>query len=101
MKKNIIVLSVTLALVAAAYFGWLAWNAGRNLVTLDVRDVDVREVVQKIERQTRETILTDSNLNGKVTFKVKRASLETVLGIIGDQVSSRWSAYYPLYTGGK
>lgn len=101
MKKNTIALSATLVLAAAGYLGWLAWNAGQNLVTLDVRDADVREVVEKIASQTHETILTDSNLMGKVTFKVKRAPLDTVLNIISDQISSRWSAYYPLYTGGK
>ncbi len=101
MKKSTIALSATLALVVAGYLGWLAWNAGQNLVTLDVRNADVLEVVHKLESQTRETILTDSNLNGKVTFKVKRAPLDTVLNIINDQVSSRWSAYYPLYTGSK
>ena len=101
MKKKIIRLSLSLVVVAVAYGAWLLWCASQKLVTLDVRDMDVREVVKKIERQTWETILADSNVTGKVTIKVKRAHIETVLDIITDQISARWSSFYPLYSSGQ
>jgi hypothetical protein len=93
-----------LALLAIAVLGygiWAAVTARRNLVTLDVRNMDVREVVKKIERQTWESILMDKDVQGKVTFNVHRMPLEDVLKIIGDQTSSRWSALYPLYSSGR
>lgn len=99
-KKDLITLGVTFALVVIGYAGWRAWNASRNLVTLNVQNADVREVVEKIGRQTRETILMDSNVQGKITLQAKRATLEKVLGIITDQISARWQAYYPIYSGG-
>lgn len=101
MKKKILRISLVLVVLAVAYGAWLAWCASRGLVTLNVRDADVREVVRKIERQTWETILMDSNVQGKVTFNVKRAPLEKVLTIIDDQVSARWSSLYPLYSNAK
>lgn len=97
-KKSILQLTAVIALVLAAWGGYLIWCSSRNLVTLNVRNVDVREVIPKLERQTWETILMDENVQGKVTFNVRRVPLEVVLGIIEDQVSARWSVLYPLYT---
>ena len=101
MKKKILRISIVLVVAAGAYVAWLAWCAHQNLVTLDVRNADVREVVRKIERQVWDTILMDSNVQGKVTVKVKRAQLETVLNIVTDQISARWSSLYPLYSSGQ
>lgn len=97
-KKSLLQLTAVIGTVLAAWVGYLAWAARHNLVTLDVRDADVREVIGKIERQTRETLLMDANVKGKVTLNVKRAPLEAVLAILEDQVSLRWSVLYPLYT---
>jgi hypothetical protein len=63
--------------------------------------MEVRQVVKKLERQTRTSIVVHSNVQGKVTFDVKRMPLEEVLEIIGDQTFSRWSSLYPLYSNGK
>jgi len=87
--------------VASLYLGWLAYCAQRNLVTLNVRDMDVRDVVKKIERQTWESISVDKGVQGKVTLNVRRKPLEAVLRMIGDQTFSRSSVIYPLYSNGK
>ncbi|MDB6027148.1 MAG: hypothetical protein JWM68_3371 [Verrucomicrobiales bacterium] len=79
-------------------FVYLAIRAHRDLVTLDVRDMDVRKVVDKIEWQTWESIYVQKAVDGKVTLNVHDMPLDTVLGIIGEQTSSRWSAIYPLYS---
>ncbi len=97
-------LPTLLALVVVAVLGygtWVALKAHRNLVTLNVRNMEVREVVKKIERQTWESIFVQKEVQGKVTFNVRNAPLEDVLKIIGDQTFSRWSAIYPLYSNGK
>lgn len=94
-------LGTVLLLGAAAYVGWLAWRAHRNLVTLDVRDMEVRQVVKKIERQTWEDIHVHKEVAGKVTLKVVNAPLEEVLRIIGGQTQSRPALFYALYSNGK
>ena len=83
-----------------AWGGYRAYLAHQNLVTLDVRNADVRDVVRKIEWQTWETIVVNKDVKGKVTLNVRRMPLEEVLGIIGDQTSSRPVALYPIYSKG-
>lgn len=100
-RNKVIVLSALLAGVALAYGAWMAIRAQRDLVTLNVRNLDVRQVVSKIEWQTWESISVDQNVQGKVTLNVRQVPLEEVLRIIGEQTSSRWSAVYPLYSKAK
>jgi len=101
MKRPYLTVAVLIGALALAWISYRAWRAHLNLVTLDVRDMDVRKVVSKIEWQTWEMILVQKDLQGKVTLKVKNMPLAEVLGIIADQTSSRWSAYYPLYSSSK
>lgn len=92
------------ALVLAGALGWFAYaaiRAHRNLVTLDVREMPVREVISKIEWQTWEIIIVQTNVEGKITLNVKGVPLDEVLEIISEQVSCRWTTYYPLYTSSK
>ena len=98
MNKKLLFSVLTVVILAAAWFGYLAYCAHLNLVTLDVRNMDVREVVKKIERQTWEKLLLDTNVQGSLTLDVHKMPLEEVLNIIDDQISARWTAIYPLYT---
>jgi hypothetical protein len=86
---------------ALLYGGWLAYLAHRNLVTLDVRNMDVRNVVKKVERQTWESIFVEKSVEGKVTLKVRRMPLEEVLRRIADQTFCRSGAIYPLYSNSR
>ena len=97
MKKRIYLWSSVLAVLALLWLGGKAWQAHKNLVTLDVRDADVRDVLKKIEWQTWETIVVHKDVKGKVTFNVVKVPLEEVLGIITDQTSVRITAVYPIY----
>jgi hypothetical protein len=90
-----------LVAILLAWVGYKAYLANRNLVTLNVRNAEVRDVVRKIEWQTWETIVVNKDVKGKVTFNVRRMPLEEVLGIIADQTSSRSLALYPIYSKGK
>ena len=81
--------------------GWLAWRAHQNLVTLNVRNMEVRKVVGKIEWQTWENIFAHKDVQGLVTLNVHKMPLEEVLSLIGEQTGSRASLIYPLYSSGK
>jgi len=90
-----------LVAILLAWIGSKVYQANRNLVTLNVRDAEVRDVVRKIEWQTWETIVVNKDVKGKVTLNVRRMPLEEVLSIISDQTSSRSLALYPIYSKGK
>jgi hypothetical protein len=87
-----------LGTVVFAYFGI---RAHRNLVTLHVRDMELRDVVRKIEWQTWEKIYLNKEASGKVTLNVDSVPLESVLPIIAEQTSTRFNTYYPLYFSSK
>ena len=86
---------------SGGYVTWAAIRAHRNLVTLNVRNMDVRKVIGKVEWQTRETIIADKNVKGKVTMNVRSVPLETVLQIIDDQTESRSGTIYPIYSSSR
>ncbi len=78
--------------------GYCVYRAHMNLVTLDVRNMDVRRVVSKIEWQTWEHILVNKAVGGQVTLKVKDVPLDEVLTIVGLQTGARWTGLYPIYS---
>jgi hypothetical protein len=100
MKKLLLRTSLVLLLFGGAYAAY-AWLTHSDLVTLNVRNMEVRQVVKKIESQTRASILVHSNVQGRVTLNVRRMPLEDVLEIVGEQTFARWSSLYPLYSNGK
>ncbi len=100
MKKLLLRTSLALLVIGGACAAY-AWWAHSDLVTLNVRNMEVRLVVKKIEHQTRASIMVHSNVQGKVTLNVRRMPLEDVLEIIGEQTFSRWSSLYPLYSNSK
>ena len=100
MKRRALCIALALGAVLL-WGGWLAYRAHSNLVTLNVRNMDVRKVVSKIQWQTWERIIVNSDVSGKVTLNVRKVPLEEVLHIVAMQTSSRWAALYPLYSTGK
>ena len=97
-SKKIITYGSALLVLAAIYFGRAAYRAHLNLVTLDVRDMDVREVVNKMEHQTWEVIFVEKAVEGKITMQVEKMPLEEALRLVGSQASARASTIYPLYS---
>jgi hypothetical protein len=84
--------------------GWVAnaaYRAHSKLVTLNVRNADVRVVVRSVEWQTWERIIVNRDVSGRVTLNVSRMPLERVLAIMSEQLSARWQAVYPLYSSRK
>ncbi len=94
LRRVLMVLVVTGALLWGAYY---LWGVQAKLVTLNVRNMEVRKVVKKIEWQTWERILVNKNVSGKVTLKVHRIPLADALDIIAIQSDTTWTRLYPLY----
>jgi hypothetical protein len=97
---------VAIGLAGVVILGASALGAWRYLrpsdrITLDVRNMEVREVARKIERQTGRTIVVQSNVVGKVTLKAKDLPFEKALEIVGEQASARVGSLYPLYSSSK
>lgn len=92
---------IALIVGVLAYGGRLAWRAHRDLVSLDVHDVELSQVVRALRWQTWEPIFVGANVTGRVTLRVHNQPLEVVLDILNDQVNGRWTAVYPLYTSRK
>lgn len=100
-KRRSQLLWALLLLAVLGYGARFAWRAHRNLVTLDVRDMDVRKVVKKMEWQTWEDIYVHKEVQGKITLKVINAPLEEVLRIVSSQSQSRSALFYALYSDGR
>jgi type II secretory pathway component GspD/PulD (secretin) len=83
---------------AVTYGAFAALRARSNLVSLNVRDADVRSVVRQLKWQTWEDICLAPEVQGRVTLNVHKLPLEDVLRIIGQQTLSRSTAVYPLYS---
>ena len=83
---------------AAIYGVFLALRARSNLVSLNVRDQEVRSVVRQLEWQTWKKIHLAAGVQGRVTLNVHKVPLEDVLRIIGQQTLARSTTVYPLYS---
>ena len=86
-------------LVAAG--GWWAgrvgWRVHKQLITLDVRNMPLAEVLSRIEWQTWKKIRAEKTLNARITFHVTDKPLQYVLDRIGEQAGARWSKVYAVY----
>lgn len=99
--KRYRVLAASLSAALLIWGGYFAYRAHANLVTLNVRDMDVRRAISKIEWQTWERIVVNKDVAGTVTLNVKDAPLADVLNIVALQTASRWTALYPIYSTSK
>jgi hypothetical protein len=97
-SRILLVASVTIALV---WGGYRVYRAHMNLVTLNVRNMELRRVVSKLEWQTWEHIVVGKSVGGRVTLNVHSVPLEEVLNIVGLQTDSRWTRLLPIYSNSK
>ncbi|HTH46582.1 MAG TPA: hypothetical protein VMB21_03640 [Candidatus Limnocylindria bacterium] len=97
MKRSQFAALIAVGLVLA-YGGRLAWRAHKNIVSLDVHNMPIREVVSKLRWQTWESITVHHDVDARITLEVDSQPLEGVLALITDQCEGRWSVAYPLYT---
>jgi hypothetical protein len=100
MKTLRRILFVVVALVVA-YGGIAAIRAHSKLVTLNVRNADLRDVIRKVEWQTWEKIYVGKSVTGKITLNIHKVPLDQALDLIAEQASCRWATVYPLYSSSK
>ena len=98
MKTKYLLVGIGVLLVAgAAWFGRPAWRAHLQIVTLDVHNAPLAEVVRKVERQTWKPITTDRGLDARITMHVIDMPLAKVLDRIAEQAGAHWSTVYAVY----
>ena len=98
MNKKLVLIGVSLLVVAgAAWAGRTIYRAKKNIVTIDVYNVPLADVIKQLERQTWETILARSNTQTKVTLKVKNMPLEEALDQLSRQGGVNWSKWHAVH----
>jgi len=98
MKTKYLLLGVGALLAAGTILGGRAvWKIRHQLVTLDVRNMPLAEVLRKVERQTWKKIRAEQNLDARITLRVKNKPLSYVLDRLGEQAGARWSTLYAVY----
>jgi hypothetical protein len=99
MKTKHLVLGIAaLLVIAGVWFGRGAWRAHRQLVTLDVREMPLPQVLRKIERQTWTKIRAEQSLAAaRLTLHLADQPLRVVLDRIAEQAGAHWSRVYAVY----
>ena len=98
MNRRIILLcAAALVVVGLAWAGRTIYRAKMNIVTIDVYNAPLADVIKKLERQTWETILARADLQTKVTLKVKNVPLDEALDQLGRQAGVNWSKWHAVY----
>jgi hypothetical protein len=98
MKTKYLLLGVGALLAAGTFWaGRVAWQIGHQLVSLDVRNMPLTEVLRKVERQTWKKIRAEQNLDARITLHVKNKPLSYVLDRLAEQAGARWSTLYAVY----
>ncbi|HEX5222638.1 MAG TPA: STN domain-containing protein, partial [Verrucomicrobiae bacterium] len=93
-----ILISVTVLSVAGlAWAGRAIYRAKKNIVTIDVYNAPLADVIRQLERQTRETILARSDIQTKVTLNVKNVPLDEALDKLGQQAGVNWSKWHAVH----
>lgn len=102
MKTKYLFLGLGALLVAGVLWTCHAvWRAHQQLVTLNVRNVPLAEVLRKIQRQTWTKIRAEKNLDARITLRVKDKPLSYVLDRVAEQAGAHWSALYAVYTSSR
>ena len=91
---------IGLAIVFGAGVAWAGrafYRAHYNLVTLDVYNAPLAEVVKQMAHQTREPILLSDGMQAKVTLKVKNLPLDQALDKLGEVAGASWSKWHAVH----
>ena len=96
-KKIILVALVALALAGTGWAGRAIYRAKKNIVTIDVYNAPIADVIKRLERQTWETILARSDIQTKVTLNVKNVPLDEALDKLGRQAGVNWSKWHAVH----
>src|SRR5215831_13970680 len=83
--------------VGGLWAGRTAWCVRHQLVSLEVRNMPLSEVLRKIERQTWKNIRAQQVLDARITLHVRDKPLPYVLDRIAEQAGAHWSTIYAVY----
>jgi hypothetical protein len=98
MKTKYLLLGMgALLLAGGLWFARAAWRAHQQIVTLDVYNTPLAEVLRKVEWQTWRKIRAEKNLDARITLHVKDKPLPYVLDRLAEQAGARWSTLYAVY----
>jgi len=84
-------------IVATLWAGRVVWGINHQLVTLNVRNIPLAEVLRKVEWQTWKKIRAEKNLDARITLHLKNKPLSYVLDRLAEQAGARWSTLYAVY----
>lgn len=98
MKSKYWITGLVLLIAAAGWGGRFAWRVRQQRVTLDVREMPLRQVLTEIQWQTRKKIRAEQALDARITLHVTNRPLRDVLDRIAEQAGARWSTLYAVYT---
>jgi len=99
MKTKYFLLGIsTLLFMGSLWFGHAVWRAHRQLVTLDLHNALLGEVLRKIESQTWQKIRAEKGLDARITLHVKNKPLSYVLDRLAEQTGARWSTLYAVFS---
>lgn len=95
--KHLLLVVGTLLAAGALWAGRTAWRVHRQLVTLNVRNAPLAEVLHKIEKQTWKKIRAEKALDARITLRVTNKPLAYVLNRVAEQAGAHWSTVYAVY----
>lgn len=98
MKTKLTWLAVAAVLALGTLWAARATSrAHRQIVTLDVREMPLNDVLKRVQHQTRQTIRAEKALDARITLHVKNKPLPEVLDRIAAQAGACWTSLYAVY----
>ena len=92
MNRQKALISATIAVVASAIFYWVWSNWG--LVTVEVKDKPLADVIRSIEKQGGIVLKTNMDATRAVTMHVHKVPLTEALETLANLTDSRWRLGY-------
>jgi hypothetical protein len=97
MKKWIWIGLTAVLLGGGLWAGHLTWRARHDVVSLDVSNASLDQVINSLQRQTRETIVADTNLHAKISLHLRNVSLSEALNRVAAQAGALVGAFHAVY----
>src|SRR5271155_5643610 len=98
-KKYLLLLAAAVIAGGGIWHARSAWQAKRELVTLNIHAMPLPEVVRLIEAQTGKKIRAEKTLESAcITLRVKNKPLAFVLDRIAGLAGAHWSRINGVYT---
>jgi hypothetical protein len=97
MRKWIWIGLLAVLLGGGIWASRLIWRARNDLVSLDVINMPVEQVVESLRRQTGETILADTNLHARISLHLRNVRLSEALNRVGAQAGALAGTIHAIY----